>query len=236
LPRLKLIASTGPRNAAIDVEAAAERGILVAHTGYDALPTIELTWALILSVTRRVVEADAFTRAGKFTGWDPDLLIGSGLSGKTLGVIGYGRIGRAVVRRASGFGISVVYCGRDEIAFRDDPPRTTGLLNRRPIDGGTSALTASARQDGLAARRVGCTQLLEQSDVISLHIPLATTTHHLIDRFALERIKPTAFLINTARGDVVDEQASSRRFNQAGLRVRALTSLRTSRRFPTASL
>jgi glyoxylate reductase len=150
--------------------------------------------------------------------------MGTGLSGKTLGVIGYGRIGRAVVRRASGFGVSVVYCGRDEIAFRDDPPRSTGFLNRRPIDGGTSALTASARQDGLAARRLGFKQLLEQSDVISLHIPLAATTHHLIDRSALERIKPTAFLINTARGDVVDEQAlvealQSGRLAGAGLDV-----------------
>jgi len=223
--KLKVISNVAVGFNNIDLGAAQDRRIFVTNTP-DVLTdaTADLTWALILSVTRRVVEADAFTRSGKFTGWDPDLLMGTGLSGKTLGVIGYGRIGRAVVRRASGFGLSVVYCGRDEIAFRDDPPRSTGFLNRRPIDGGTSALTASARQDGLAARRAGFKQLLEQSDVISLHIPLATTTHHLIDRFALERIKPTAFLINTARGDVVDEQAlvealQSGRLAGAGLDV-----------------
>src|SRR5262249_32027415 len=157
-------------------------------------------------------------------GWDPDLLTGASLTGKTLGVVGYGRIGRAVIRRAVGFGIGVIYCGRDEIAFRDDPPRVTGFLNRRSIDGGTSALTASARQDGIAARRVGFKQLLEQSDIISLHIPLAATTHHLIDRSAFEKIKPGGFLINTARGDVLDEQAlidalESGRLAGAGLDV-----------------
>jgi glyoxylate reductase len=206
--KLRVISNVAVGFNNIDLAAAQERSIHVTNTP-DVLTdaTADLTWALILAVTRRIIEADAFTRAGQFKGWDPDLLTGAGLSGKTLGVVGYGRIGRAVIRRAGGFGIGVVYCGRDEIAFRDDPPRVTGFLNKRAMERGTSPLTASARQDGLAARRVGFKQLLEQSDIISLHVPLAATTQHLLDRSAFERIKPTAFLINTARGDVVDEQA-----------------------------
>src|SRR5580765_5310624 len=107
--KLKVISNVAVGFNNIDLGAAQDRRILVTNTP-DVLTdaTADLTWALILSVTRRVVEADAFTRSGKFTGWDPDLLMGTGLSGKTLGVIGYGRIGRAVVRRASGFGLSVV--------------------------------------------------------------------------------------------------------------------------------
>jgi len=223
--RLKVISNVAVGFNNIDLPAAQDRSIFVTNTP-DVLTdaTADLTWALILAVTRRIIEADAFSRSGQFKGWDPDLLTGTGISGKTLGVVGYGRIGRAVIRRAVGFGIAVVYCGRDEIAFRDDPPRSTGFLNRRASDSGTSALTASARQDGLAARRVGFKQLLEQSDVISLHVPLAATTQHLIDQAAFERIKPSAFLINTARGDVVDEQAlvealTSGRLAGAGLDV-----------------
>jgi glyoxylate reductase len=189
----------------------------------DALTeaTANLTWALILAVTRRIVEADAFTRAGKFTGWDFDMMLGSGITGKTLGVVGYGRIGRAVARRATGFGMQVVYCGRDDVAFRDDPRHNSIMIARQ---GNTSPLSQSARLDGLAARRVSFYQLLEMADIVTLHVPLAAATRHLIDRGAFARMKPTAYLINTSRGPVVDEAAlvgalRERRIAGAGLDV-----------------
>jgi glyoxylate reductase len=203
--RLRVIANVAVGYNNIDVATAQQRGIYVTNTP-DALTdaTADLTWALILAVTRRLVEADAFTRAGKFTGWDFELLLGSGITGKTLGVVGYGRIGRAVARRATGFGMQVIYCGRDDIAFRDDPQHNAMMMARQNV---TSPLSQSARLDGLAARRVSFNQLLEVADVITLHLPLAAATHHLIDRHALARMKPGAFLINTARGPIVDEAA-----------------------------
>lgn len=201
--RLKVIANVAVGYNNIDVAAARQRGIVVTNTP-DVLTeaTADLTWALLLAVTRRVVEADAFLRAGKFTGWDFEMLLGTGLTGKTLGILGYGRIGKAVARRAAGFGMRVVYCTRDEVAFRDDPRHfaTTAVSEGDPI-------SHSARLDGLAARRVSFDQLLQLSDIVTLHLPLAATTRHLIDRAALEKMKPTAFLINTARGPVVDEPA-----------------------------
>jgi glyoxylate reductase len=189
--------------------------------------TADLTWALILALTRRVVEADAFLRAGKFTGWDFDMLLGAGLTGKTLGVVGYGRIGRAVARRAPGFGVSVIYCGREDIAFRDDPQHNALMMARQSsarAAAATGALNQSARVEGLSARRVTFNQLIETADIITLHTPLAAATNHLIDRSAFSRMKPTAYLINTARGPVVDEEAliealQSGRIAGAGLDV-----------------
>jgi lactate dehydrogenase-like 2-hydroxyacid dehydrogenase len=116
--------------------------------------------------------------------------------------------------------MKVLYCGRDEDAFRDDPPRDVGI----PPQSTTSALTASARLDGLSARRVGFHKLLEQADIITLHIPLAAVSRHLINRAALAHMKPTAYLINTSRGEIVDEAAlvealESGRIAGAGLDV-----------------
>jgi len=203
--RLRIIANVAVGYNNIDLEAARGRGIVVTNTP-DVLTdaTADLTWALILAVTRRVVEADAFLRAGRFSGWDFNLLLGSGLTGKTLGIIGYGRIGRAVARRAAGFGVTVLYCGRDEIAFRDDPPRTPAT---RSDYQSSIPLSASARLDGLAARRVSFITLLEQSDIVTIHVPLATATRHLIDRTALQRMPASSYLINTSRGEIVDESA-----------------------------
>jgi glyoxylate reductase len=211
--RLRIIANVAVGYNNIDLTSASQRGIVVSNTP-DVLTdaTADLTWALILAVTRRIVEADFFTRGGRFKTWDFDLFLGSSLTGKTLGIIGYGRIGKAVARRAAGFGLNVLYCGRDEIAFRDDRPRAVPAPRT-----GTSPLSSSARFDGLAARRAGFHQLLEQSDIITLHTPLATATRHLIDRAALERVKPTAYLINTARGPVVDEVALAEALAQGKL-------------------
>lgn len=204
-PKLRVIANIAVGYNNIDVAAAQHRGIYVTNTP-DVLTdaTADLTWALILAVTRRVVEADSFLRAGKFTGWDFEMLLGTGLSGKTLGVVGYGRIGRAVARRATGFGMSVIYCGRDDIAYRDDPQHNALMVARQTA---TSPLNQSARIDGLAARRVTFNQLIELADIVTLHVPLAATTRHLINASSFARMKPTAYLINTARGPIVDEAA-----------------------------
>lgn len=203
--KLRVIANVAVGYNNIDVAAAQERAIFVTNTpGVLTEATADLTWALILAATRRIVESDAFLRSGQFTGWDFDMLLGSGLSGKTLGIIGYGRIGRAVARRATGFGMAVLYCGRDDIAYRDDPQHNSTLITRQTA---TSPLSQSARIDGLSARRATFNQLLELSDIISLHVPLAATTKHLINSAAFARMKPSAYLINTARGPVIDEAA-----------------------------
>ncbi len=222
--KLRVIANVAVGYNNIDVAAAKERGLYVTNTPEvltDA--TADLTWALILAVTRRVVESDAYLRAGKFTGWDFEMLLGTGLGGKTLGIIGYGRIGRAVARRANGFGMSVFYCGRDDVAYRDDP-RHNQMMAARQLSGMTSPLNQSARLEGVAARRATFNQLLEMADIITLHVPLAATTNHLIDAAAFARMKSTAYLINTARGPIVDEAAlvealRNRRIAGAGLDV-----------------
>ncbi len=203
--KLRVIANVAVGYNNIDVAIARQRGIFVTNTP-DVLTdaTADLTWALILSVTRRLIEADSFLRSGKFAGWDFDMLLGTGLTGKTLGLIGYGRIGKAVARRATGFGMKVNYCGRDDIAYRDDPQYNAHMIARQSA---TSPLNQSARMDGLAARRMTFNQLIEISDVISLHVPLATTTHRLINAATFARMKPTVFLINTARGSIIDEAA-----------------------------
>lgn len=207
--KLRVIANVAVGYNNIDVPTAQQRGIYVTNTP-DVLTdaTADLTWALILAVTRRIVEADTFLRAGKFDGWDFDMLLGSGLSGKTLGIVGFGRIGKAVARRAMGFGMSVIYCGRDDIAYRDDSHYNAQILNRQNArQAATAPLTQSARSDGMAARRVTFHQLLELSDIVTLHVPLAATTQHLVNTAAFTRMKPTAYLINTARGPVIDEAA-----------------------------
>lgn len=210
-PKLRVISNVAVGYNNIDIAAARERGIHVTNTP-DVLTdaTADLTWALILAVTRRIVEADAFLRAGKFGGWDFDMLLGMGLTGKTLGIIGYGRIGRAVARRANGFGMTVIYCGRDDVAYRDDPQHNAHMLARQAgaaRAAQTGFLSQSSRTDGAAAKRATFHQLIEHSDVITLHVPLAATTSHLINREVFSRIKSGAYLINTARGPVVDESA-----------------------------
>ncbi|MFN9743244.1 MAG: 2-hydroxyacid dehydrogenase [Acidobacteriota bacterium] len=203
--KLRIIANVAVGYNNIDLEAASRRGIHVTNTP-DVLTeaTADLTWALILAVTRRVVEADAFLRAGRFDGWDFDMLLGMGLTGKSIGLIGYGRIGHAVARRAAGFGLRVQYCNREDVAFRDDPGYRNRSVASPPV---TSPFNQSAHFDGLAAHHVSFPELIESSDIISLHTPLAPTTRHLIDRDVLRCMKKGAYLINTARGPIVDEAA-----------------------------
>lgn len=178
--RLKIIANYAVGVNNIDRAAAAARGIVVTNTpGVLTDATADLTMALLLALARRVVEGDRMVRAGRFAGWAPDLLLGRELKGKVLGIVGPGRIGRAVARRARGFGMTVVAAGRSprDENDPDDPPR------------------------------VSFEELLRRADVVSLHLPLNDETRALFDRETLLRMKPGSFLLNTARGGLVDEPA-----------------------------
>jgi glyoxylate reductase len=170
------------------VAAATSNNIVVGNTpGVLTDATADLTMLLILATARRAVEADQFTRSGQWTGWKPELLLGHDVSGATLGLAGFGRIARATAKRAAAFGMDVIFCSH--------PP--TG----RPVDDHDVAAL------GFPARQVCWSELVETSDFLSVHVPLAETTRHLIDRDVLAAMKPTATVINTARGPVVDEAA-----------------------------
>ena len=180
--RLRIIANYGVGYNHIDVEAATRRGILVTNTP-DVLTdaTAELAFALILATARRIVEGDRRMRSGQFRYWAPLDFLGTEVSGKTLGIVGYGRIGRAVARRGRAFDMRLL------------------CTNRSPID------PKIAQED--AVTQVDIDTLLATSDVVSLHVPLTSETAHTIGRPQLDRMKPTAILINTSRGPVVDEHA-----------------------------
>jgi glyoxylate reductase len=177
---LKIVANYAVGVNNIDRAAAAASGIVVTNTpGVLTDATADLTLALILALARRVVEGDRMVRGGRFAGWAPDLLLGRELKGKVLGVVGPGRIGKAVARRARAFGMTVIAFGRSRRADDDpdDPPR------------------------------VSFDDLLRRADVISLHVPLNDETRNLFDRKTFLRMKPGSLLINTARGGLVDESA-----------------------------
>ncbi len=172
----------------VDVAAATAHRILVANTpGVLTDATADIAMLLILATARRAVEADRLTRSGQWTGWRPELLLGHDVSGATLGLAGFGRIARATAARAVGFGMDVLFCSH--------PPAG------RPLsDDDVAALPFPARQ-------VSWPELVGTSDFLSLHVPLADGTHHLVDAAVLSAMKSTAILVNTARGAVVDEQA-----------------------------
>lgn len=198
LPGLRIIANYGVGYDNIDVTAARERGILVTNTpGVLTRATAELTWALILAVTRRIGEGERELRAGKWQGWRPTHMLGAGLDGKTLGIIGAGRIGRDVARRAAAFGMDVVYWGR-------------------------TANTEIEQESN--ARLLPLDEVLRQSDVVSVHVALTAETRSLIGSAELALMKRSAVLVNTARGPVVDEAAlietlKARSIRGAGLDV-----------------
>jgi len=191
LPNLKLVANYAVGVDNVDLAAAAERGVLVTNTP-DVLTdaTADLTWALILAVARRLREGDALARSGEWVGWHPRQLLGVELRGATLGIVGLGRIGEAVARRAIGFGMGVIYHGRS--------PRPD--LETR-----------------LGVRRFPLGRLLERSDVVSIHVPLTDETRHLIGEAEIARMKPGAILVNTARGPIVDEAALARALERGHL-------------------
>lgn len=180
-PKLRMIASFAVGYDNIDISAATERGIPVSNTpGVLTDTTAELAWALLFSVARRTVEGDSFTRAGKFDGWAPLLMLGQDITNKTLGIIGVGRIGTAVALKSKGFHMKILYT--------DD--QKNGQLECE-----------------VEAKKVPLSQLLKKSDVISIHVPLTKTTHHLIGEKELRMMKKTAILINTARGPIIEENA-----------------------------
>lgn len=180
-PRLKMIANYAVGYNNIDVQTATIQGIPVSNTP-DVLTdtTAEMAWALVFAVSRRLIEGDTFTRSGKFDGWAPMLLLGQDISRKTLGVIGAGRIGTAFALKSKGFDMNVLYV---------DEKRNKDL------------------ESHLHAKNVSLEQCLQESDVISVHVPLNSKTHHLIGEKELKMMKKTALFINTSRGPVVDEDA-----------------------------
>ena len=181
-PQLKVVSNYAVGYDNIDVDEATKRGIVVTNTpGVLTETTADLAWALIMSVARRIVEADKFTRAGKYDGWAPMLFLGQDIYGKTLGIIGMGRIGQAVARRAKGFNMKVLY---------NDIRRIPEELEKE-----------------LNATFASMDEVIENSDFISLHTYLSPETYHLINEEKLKRMKKTAYLINTSRGPVIDEAA-----------------------------
>ena len=181
-PGLKVVSNVAVGYNNIDVAAARRRGVVVTNTP-DVLTetTADFAWALLMAAARRIVEADHYARSGQWTTWKWDLLWGADIHGKTLGVVGFGRIGRAVARRAGGFGMRVLYCD----TIRADAAAEQ-QLNATPTDLDT---------------------LLRESDFVSLHALLSPETRHLINERTLRLMKKTAILVNAARGPVVDEAA-----------------------------
>ena len=172
----------------IDIASATAKSILVGNTpGVLTDATADIAVLLILGVARRCVEADRFLRTGQFTGWQPELLLGHDITGKTLGLAGFGRIARAAARRAMAFGMNIAFCPR--------PP------GDRPVD------DAELGEFAGKVTHLNWNDLIDASDFLSLHVPLTAQTHHLVDADVLSRMKPSAILINTARGPVVDERA-----------------------------
>jgi len=198
-PRLRIIANYAVGYNNIDVAAASRRGIDVTNTpGVLTEATADLAWALILAAARRLPEGEALVRSGRWTGWAPTQLVGGDIYGKTIGVVGMGRIGQAVARRAQGFAMDIIYYSR----------------HRLPL----------LKEVVLGARYQPLKTLLQEADVVTLHLPLTKESRHLIDGPALRLMKPTAYLINTARGPVVDQAAlmtalKQKRIAGAGLDV-----------------
>ncbi len=201
LPDLRVIAQYAVGYDNIDLKFATKRGIIVTNTpGVLTETTADLTWALIMAASRRIVEADRYVRRGDWrVAWGPELLLGSDIHGATLGIIGLGRIGTAVARRACGFDMKILYSSLPTEADK-------GL------------------QENLGAHSVDMDTLLRNSDIVTLHVPLTPETKHLIGKTELAKMKPNAILVNTSRGPVVDEEAlyqalRSKRLAAAGLDV-----------------
>ena len=196
-PRLKIVANVAVGFNNIDVAAARKRGIVVTNTP-DVLTetTADFAWTLLMAAARRVVEADRYARSGQWQAWKWDLLWGWDVFGKTLGIAGFGRIGRAVARRAVGFNMRVLYC--DTV----------------PCD--------PAVERELRATRVDMDTLLRDSDFLTLHTLLMPETRHLIGESALRKMKKTAILVNAARGPVVDEAALVRALSEGWIAAAGL--------------
>ncbi len=181
-PNLRIISNYAVGYDNIDIEEATKRKIMVTNTpGVLTDTTADLTWALLMSIARRIVEADKFTRKGKFKGWAPMLFLGSDIHHATVGIIGLGKIGKAVAKRAKGFEMKILYTD----------------VKRAPKE----------IEDELGAKFVSLGELLSTSDFVTIHTPLLPETDHLIGGKELKMMQKTAYLINAARGPLVDEKA-----------------------------
>jgi glyoxylate reductase len=181
-PKLRIAANVAVGFDNIDVPACTKRGVLATNTpGVLDETTADFAWTLLMAVARRLGEGEQLARSGTWKGWDLDQLVGTDVWGKTLGLVGFGRIGRAVARRAAGFRMKVIYT--DAI--------------RAPLD----------IEKELKAEYRDLNAVLAEADFVSVHVPLLTDTRELFDSAKFARMKPTAFLINTSRGPVVDEAA-----------------------------
>ncbi len=197
-PKLKIIANFAVGFDNVDLAAATAKDIFVCNTpNVLTEATADLTWALLLAAVRRIPQADQYTRTGKFKSWRYDLFLGSDLSGKTLGILGLGKIGKAVARRAKGFGMDVIYF---------------------------DAARIQENEDGLDIRFVDFDELLRRSDILTIHCALTKATFHMIGSKEMATMKSGAYIINTARGPIIDEKAlvqalKSKRLAGAGLDV-----------------
>jgi glyoxylate reductase len=182
-PKLKLIANFGAGIDHVDVAAANARGITVTNTpGVLTEDTADLTMALIMAVARRIVEGANVTQAGHFTGWTPTWMMGHRITGKRLGIIGMGRIGQAVARRARAFGLQIHY------------------HNRKPVSSRIAEELEATYWESLD-------QMLARTDIVTVHSPHTPATYHLLSARRLKLLQPHAILINTARGEIIDEGA-----------------------------
>jgi glyoxylate reductase len=206
LPRLRHLASYGVGVNHLDLEACRRRGLLVTNTP-DVLTeaTAEHALALLLAAARRVAEGDRAIRRGAWTALDPAWLLGTGLDGKALGIVGFGRIGRAVARRATAFGLSIAYAAPREVPFP-------------------------------GARRLPLDELLAASDVVSLHCPLTPETENLLSAERIARLRPGAIVVNTARGQVVDDEALAAALRSGRVAAAGLDVFRDEPRVPAAYL
>lgn len=196
-PALKVISQMAVGYDNIDLAIATAHKIPVGYTP-DVLTnaTAEFTWALLMAAARRVVEGDRFTRAGQWQTWEPDLLLGADIAGATLGIVGMGRIGQAVARRAKGFEMRILYS------------------DRNPCD--------AELEHALGAEFVSFEQLLQESDFVTIHTPLTEETHHLFSDRQFEQMRQSAILINTARGSIVDPEALYRALSNHQIAAAAL--------------
>jgi len=190
--RLKIVANYASGYNNVDVKAAESLGIWVTNTP-DATTdaTADAAFGLLLAVARHITESERFLREGRFDGWSPTRFLGMHLAGATLGIVGMGRIGKAVARRARGFDMKVVYSSRRRLPKEEE--------------------------QALGVSHLPLEELLAKADAVSLHCPLTPETRHLIDAAALARMKPTALLINTSRGPVVDEAALAKALHSGKL-------------------
>lgn len=202
LPKLKVIAQYAVGYDNIDVKFATKKGIIVTNTpGVLTETTADLTWALIMAASRRICEADRYVREGHWkVAWSPELLLGSDVYNSTLGIVGMGRIGKAVAKRAYGFNMKILYTSQ---SIKDSDAEL---------------------KEQLGAERVDLNTLLRNSDIVTLHVPLSSTTRHLIGKTELAIMKEGSILINTSRGPIVDESALyhallARHLKAAGLDV-----------------